>query len=100
MDAGAPEFATVKIGGVVIPDNSNIMCAQSPPLAGNERRGDLAAGHDLGAEHFDLGTEGRELRELEDCVGGIFADPQNIETWRAHKLVVQGIGRAEKIKAS
>lgn len=64
MDASAPQFATVKLGEVVVPDDSNIMSAQSPPLAGNERRGNLAAGHDLGAEHFDFGTESGEMREL------------------------------------
>lgn len=64
MDTGAPEFATVKLGEVVVSDGSNIMGAQSPTLAGDERRGNLAAGHDLGAEHFDLRAEGGEMREL------------------------------------
>ncbi len=62
--AGGTEFATVKLGEVVVSDGSNIMGAQSPTLAGDERRGNLAAGHDLGAEHFDLRAEGGEMREL------------------------------------
>ena len=67
-------------------------------MAGDECGGDLAAGHDLRAEHFYFGAEGGELGELENGVGGVFADAENVETLSAHKVVVQGIGRGEKCK--
>ena len=98
VDAGAAKFAAVKVSGVIVADGADIVGAQSPPLAGDESGGDLAAGHDLCAEHFYFGAEGGELGKLEDSVGGVFADAENIETLSAHKVVVQGIGRAEKCK--
>jgi hypothetical protein len=33
MDASAAEFAAVQIGGVVVPDDANIVGAESPSLA-------------------------------------------------------------------
>ena len=99
VDLSTPEFTLMQFGGVVVADDSNIMSAESPSLAGDERGGDLAARKDLGAEHFDLGTEIGELGKLQNRVGGVLADPKYVETWSAHKVVVQGIGRVEKIKA-
>jgi len=98
MDSGAAEFAAMQVGGVVVPDDSNIMSAESPALAGDEGGCDLASRHDLGTEHFQLGTQSRELGELQNGVGGVFADAQDVKTLSAHEVVVQGIGRAEKCK--
>jgi len=56
MDSGAAEFATVQFSGVIVSDDTNIMGAQPPSLAGDEGSGDLTAEQDLGAEHFHLGT--------------------------------------------
>ena len=98
MDAGTAEFAAVEFCRGVVADGANVMSAQAPPLAGDQRRSDLAAGHDLGAEHFELGAEGGELGELQHGVGGVLADAQDVETLSAHKVVVQGIGTAEKCK--
>src|SRR4029077_10232717 len=99
VDPGTAEFLAMKFGGGVVADGSNIMCAQPPTLAGNQRGRHLAAEHDLGAKHFHLGAQGGELCELQNRVGGVLADPQDVKTWLAHKVVVQGIGRAEKCKA-
>jgi hypothetical protein len=99
VDPSTPKFTTVELGGVVVADDSDIVCAKSPALAGDECGGDLAAGQNLGAEHFDLGTQGGELGELQNGICGVLADPKDVETSGAHKVVVQGIGRAEKIKA-
>ena len=52
------------MSNVVVPNDSNIVGAESPSLAGDERGGDLAAGQDLGALYFDLGTQWGELGEL------------------------------------
>ncbi len=98
VDTGAAEFATVQVSSMVVPNDSNIMSAESPTLAGDEGCGDLAAGHDLRAEHFQFGTQGRELGELQNCVGGVLADTQDVETLSAHEVVVQGIGIAQKCK--
>jgi len=99
MDAGTAELAAVEFCRGVVADGANVMSAQAPPLAGDQRRSDLAAGHDLGAEHFELGAEGGELGKLEHGVGGVFADAEDIEKFGAHRVVVQGIGREEKCKA-
>ena len=98
VDAGTTEFAAVKVSGVVITDDADVVSTQSPSLAGDESGGDLAAGHNLCAEHFYFGTEGGELGELQYGVRGVFADAENVETFGAHKVVVQGIGREEKCK--
>ena len=98
VDAGTMEFSAVKVSGVVVADGTDVVSVQAPPLAGDECSGDLAARHDLCAEHFYFGAEGGELGKLEDGIGGVFADAENVETFGAHKVVVQGIGRAEKCK--
>jgi hypothetical protein len=59
----------------------------------------LPAQHDLGAKHFHLGSQGGELCELQNRIGGVLADSQDVETWRAQKVVVQGIETAKKCKA-
>jgi hypothetical protein len=74
LDSGAAKFAAVDLGGGVIADNSDIVGAEAPSLAGYEGSRDLASGEDLGAEHFDFGAEGGKPGELEDGVGGVFAD--------------------------
>jgi hypothetical protein len=99
VDLRTAKFTTMELGGMVVADGSDIVRTQPPSLAGDERGSDLSAGHDLSAEHFDLGTQCRELGKLQNCVRGVLADPKDIETCGAHKVVVQGIGRAEKIKA-
>ena len=88
----------MEVGSVVVPDDADVVCAKPPALAGDECGGDLAAGHNLCAEHFYFRAEGRELGKLEDGVGGVFADAEDVETFGAHKVVVQGIGRGEKCK--
>jgi len=83
-DAFATQFAAVQFGGVVVADAADIVRAQSPTLARDQSSGDLAAGHDLRVERFDLGAERGELRNLQDSVGGVFADAENIEFGGAH----------------
>jgi hypothetical protein len=100
VDSGTAKFATVKFGGGVVADDSDIVGAEAPSLAGDEGGGDLAAREDLRAEHFDLGAEGGELGKSENSVGGVFADAEDVETRSAHRVVVQGIGRGEKNKES
>jgi len=98
VDAGTVEFSAVEVGGVVVADSADVVGAKPPALAGDQCGGDLAAGEDLCAEHFQFGAEGGELGELEDGVRGVFADAENVETLSAHRVVVQGIGRADKCK--
>jgi hypothetical protein len=98
VDTGTPQFALVNLGSGIVSDNSNIMSSQPPALAGNQRRGNLAAGQDLSAEHFHFGPQGGELSEPHHGVCGVLSDAQNVESRCAHRVVVQGIGRAEKSK--
>ena len=93
-----PEVAAVQLGGMVVSNATNVMGAEAPALAGDHRGSDLTTEHDLGAESFDLGAESRELGNLQDCVGGVLADAEDVESRRCHKVVVQGIGRAGKCK--
>src|SRR5690348_4123413 len=74
------------------------MSSQTPALTGDQRSSDLAAGEDLSAEHFHLGPQGGELSEPHDGVRGVLSDAKDVESWCAHRVVVQGIGRAEKSK--
>ena len=53
-DAFAPKIATMEFGHVIVADAADVMSAQSPALAGDDRGGDLAAEHDLRVESFDL----------------------------------------------
>lgn len=99
MDSGMAEFAAMKVCSRVVADNTHVMRTQAPSLAGDESGGYLSAGHDLRAEHFDFGAEGGELRELQDGVGGVFADAEDVESRGRHNVVVQGIGREGKCKA-
>ena len=90
-NASSAEFTLVEFGCGVIADDADVVAAESPTLAGDERSGYLASGHDASAEHLDFGAERREAREAQDGVGGVFADAEDVESRSAHKVVVQGI---------
>src|SRR5271163_4054217 len=57
MDTGTPEFATMKLGKRIVAHHTNVMGAQPPALASDERGCHLATGHDLYAEHLRLGAQ-------------------------------------------
>ena len=97
-DALLAEVVAVRLGGMVVSNGTNVMGAETPALAGDQGGGYLSAEHDLGAESFDFGAESRELRNLQNRVGGVLADAEDVESSGAHKVVVQGIGRAGKCK--
>ena len=97
-DALLPEVAAVQLSGVVVSNATHVMGAEAPSLAGYQGGGYLTTEHDLGAESFDLGAERRELSNLQNRVGGVLADAEDVESRGAHKVVVQGIGRAGKCK--
>ena len=95
----AAEFAAMDFGGRVVTDDADVVGTQAPALAGDEGRGHLASGHDACTEHFYFSAQGGELGKAENGIGGVLADAQDVESWRAHKVVVQGIERAGKMQA-
>jgi hypothetical protein len=98
VDTGTPQFASVNFGGGIVADNSNIVSSQPPALTSDQSSGHLTAGEDLRAEHFYLGPQGGELSEPHHGVRGVLSDAKDVESRCAHRVVVQGIGRAEKSK--
>ena len=84
-DALLAEVLTVQLGGMVVTNGTNVMGAESPVLAGDQGGSHLTAEHDLGVESLDFGAELRKLRNLQNGVGGVFADAEDVETWRRHK---------------
>ena len=73
-DAFTPKVTPMKFRQMVVADAADVVGAQPPSLAGDNGGGDLAAEHDLRVESFDLGAEGGELGDLENGIGGVFAD--------------------------
>ena len=84
-DALLAEVAAVHLGDVVLSNAANVMCAEAPALAGDEGGGNLTAKHNLGVEGLDFGAQPRKLRNLQNGVGGVFADAEDVKAWRRHK---------------
>jgi hypothetical protein len=89
-DVRGAEFAAMQFGGVVVADATDVVRPESPALAGNHGGSHLAAEHDARAKGFDLRAERRELGDLQNGVGGVFADAEDIEFGGAHGVVVAG----------
>ena len=85
MDVLAMEFPSVQVGSVIVADATNVVGAETPALAGNDRGGDLTAEHELSVERLHLRAQFGERADGENSVGGVFADAQNVEFHRGHR---------------
>jgi len=78
-DAFAAKLAAMEFCRMVATDGADVTGAQPPALAGDDRGSDLAAEQDLCAESFDLRAERGELGHLQEGVGCVFADSEDVE---------------------
>lgn len=97
-DAFTPKVAAMEFRQVVVADTADVASAQSPALAGNRRGGDLAAEQNLRMESFDLRAEGGELSHLQNGIGGVFSDCQDVEFLRSHRPMCRVTEERENAK--
>ena len=84
FDAGAFEFITMELDGIVVAEFPDITRSKSPGLASDHGAGNLAARKNACRFKFDLGAASRILVERNERVRGIQTDSNNIHRGDVH----------------
>jgi hypothetical protein len=79
LDARVGEGLTMERGGYVIAELADVASGDTPALAGDYGRGDLASGKDSHVAILDFGAAQRVLDERDYGVGGVEADADKID---------------------
>src|SRR5580704_159248 len=78
LDTFASHFSRLEFAGRIISNFSNVAGTQTPTLAGYYGGRYLATRFSFGGEQLYFRIGGREIRQANDCVGGVDADPDDI----------------------
>ncbi len=90
VHAGALEFPSLELARRVISYSSNVTRPQAPGGAGHHSRGHLPAGQNARRSELHFRIQRREMRQLDDRVGGIHADTHDIHArdFRSHCIAL------------
>jgi hypothetical protein len=97
FDAQAFEFGAVDSGGVVVADFADVSGSHSPLLAGGDGSSNLATRQDVRRVKFNLGPEGRMVRNQNKRVGGIQPDADNVNLGRGGHGVPGRLGEFAEV---
>jgi hypothetical protein len=81
LDSDVVHRASLETSERIVPDLSHVSGGQAPFPAREHGAGDLASGQDFGYPELNLGVEGREVREPDDCIGGVQSYADNVNDW-------------------